>query len=342
MRQRASDGTAQWRTGGPIVALAVLLSAIPPFRLTAQSDPLNSGALFLVFPVGARAVGMGQTATAADGSGEAAFWNPAGLATLEASDFALHSATLAAGSTHALTAYFPSRGIGVFGGAVYLVDYGDLDRTDSTSNTIARISPRNLELLASYATQLVGSFTLGISYKLVEFRVDCSGDCRGFPNGQGVTHGIDVGGQFAVGPAGALRVGVAVRNIGFKLQVNNRDQADPLPARVTVGAVYQLLLPATVGRAEHSERFDLRIAADLDSPWGSYGESEARLGLDVGYQKLFRVRGGYAFVRDGLSGPSVGIGVATGSIGVDLARTFLTGSDLVAQNPTFFSFRLAF
>src|SRR5206468_1882412 len=99
---------------------------------------------------------------------------------------------------------FPSRGIGVFGGAVYLVDYGDLDRTDINGNTIARIAPRNFEFLASYATNLTGSFVFGISYKLVQFRVDCSGDCRDFPAGTGATHALDLGGQFSVGPGRAV------------------------------------------------------------------------------------------------------------------------------------------
>src|SRR5213594_1655988 len=325
MRQRTSDGRADWRTGGPVVPLALLLlSACPPVRLSAQELPTNAGALFLLFPVGAQAVAMGQTAAALDGRGEAAFWNPAGLATMERSEVALNTASLAAGATHALTAYFPSRGLGVLGGAVYLVDYGDLERTDGAGNTIARIAPRNIEFLASYATALAGSVTLGINYKLIEFVVDCSGDCSNFPNGHGVTHALDVGGQFTVGPAGALRVGVAVRNVGFKLQVNNRDQADALPARLVVGAAYRILLPGAGGLAQ-AERLDLKVAADVDSPWGSYGDSEMRVGIDVGYQRLLRLRGGYAFVRDGLSGPSVGMGVTTGSIGVDLARAFLTG-----------------
>src|SRR5256886_14392755 len=50
-----------------------------------------------------------------------------------------------------------------------------------------------------------GSFTFGVNYKLVEFVVDCSGDCTGVPSSRGVTHAIDVGGQVAVGPTGALR-----------------------------------------------------------------------------------------------------------------------------------------
>ena len=335
--QRRNDGIGRAHA----VLVATALSVVPSFHLSAQALANNSGALFLLFPVGAQAVAMGQTAATLEGRGEAAFWNPAGLATLEHSEFALNTASLAAGATHALTAYYPSHGFGVLGGAVLLVDYGDLERTDSADNTVARIAPRNIEFLASYATELGGSVALGINYKLVEFVVDCSGDCSGFPNGHGVTHAVDVGGQFTVGPAGALHVAVAVKNVGFKLQVNNRDQADPLPARLVVGAAYRILLPGAAGLA-HAERLDLKVAADVDSPWGSYGDSEMRVGIDVGYQRLLRLRGGYAFVRDGLSGPSVGMGVTTGSIGVDLARAFLTGSDLVAQNPTFFSFRVVF
>src|SRR5437867_1821136 len=319
----------------------IVLSNIPTVQLSAQEPPLNAGALFLVFPVGAQAVGMGQTATASAGRGEAAFWNPAGLATLADDEFALHSASLVAGKSNVLAAYFPSRGIGVLGGAVYLVDYGDLDRTDQNGNTIARIAPRNFEFLASYATNLTGSFVFGVSYKLVQFRVDCSGDCRDFPAGTGATHALDVGGQFRVGAGGPLRVGIVLRNIGFRLQVQNQAQADPLPTRLAIGAQYDVHFRPPAGAALN-QAFDLKLAADVDSPWGQVGQSETRLGLDVGYQRLVRVRAGYAFVQDGLSGPSVGLGVESGSLGVDIARAFLTGSDLQAESPTFFSFKVTF
>jgi hypothetical protein len=319
----------------------IALSNLPTVQLSAQEPPLNAGAIFLVFPVGAQAVGMGQTATAASGRGEAAFWNPAGLATLSDDEFALHTATLVAGRSHVLGAYFPSRGIGVFGGAVYLVDYGDQPRTDDNGNTIARIAARNFEFMASYATSLAGSVVFGLSYKLVQFRVDCSGDCSNLPTGAGTTHAIDLGGQFRVGPAGPLRVGVALRNLGFRLQVQNQAQADALPTRLAIGAQYEVHFRPAEG-ATLDQAFDLKLAADLDSPFGQVGQSATRLGMDIGYQKLVRVRAGYAFVQEGLSGPSVGLGIESGSLGVDLARAFLTGSDLQADNPTFFSFRVIF
>src|SRR3989442_3615643 len=93
------------------IALALCLSAGPPVHLGAQAIAAdaaqNAGGLFLLFPVGARAVGMGQSAVTLEGGGEAVFWNPAGLATMENGEFALHSASLLAGAAHAPPAPFP-------------------------------------------------------------------------------------------------------------------------------------------------------------------------------------------------------------------------------------------
>jgi hypothetical protein len=308
----------------------------------AQQAPANQGALFLVFPIGAYPAGMGQVGSTLEGRGEAAFWNPAGLATVEQGEFALHTATLAAGRTHAVGAFFPSARIGVLGGAVYLVDYGNLEATDSTGAPIARVSPRNVEFLASYATTVGRGLFLGVNYKLVEFRVDCSGDCRDFPNGHGLSHALDVGGQFTIGDGPqALRIGIVLRNIGFRLQVQNEAQADPLPARFVVGAMYRMPI-RTAADIPGGGQIDVQVAADVESPWREAGRAEARLGVDIGFEQLVRLRGGYAFVQDGLSGPSIGMGLRTGSLGVDLARLFITGSDLLVPNPTFFSFHLAF
>jgi hypothetical protein len=345
MRRRVTRGRKGGWTDGTWRRVTLLgaftLSILPSFRLSAQDLPANDGALFLVFPVGAYAVGMGQAASTLEGRAEAAFWNPAGLATLERGEFIVHTTTLAAGRISAVGAYVPSPRIGVIGAGLYLVDYGDLEATDSSGAPIARVSPRNLALLASYATSLPGGIVIGVNYKLVEFRVDCTGDCRDFPEGNGTSHALDIGGQIAIGEGQALRLGVALRNLGFRLQVENEAQADPLPARFVVGAVYRVPLPAW-GEGEGAGHFDLQVAADVQSSWGEDGRAETRVGFDLGFERLVRLRGGYAFIHDGLSGPSIGIGLRSGSLGVDLARLFVAGSDLVAASPTFFSFRLVF
>src|SRR5438128_12095368 len=171
MRRSTSrrGGQPDSRIGGQSLWLAFgLLSAYPALRLSAQQLANNSGALFLLFPVGAQAVAMGQTGATLEGRGEAAFWNPAGLATIERGELALNSASLAAGATHALTVYYPSHRFGVLGGAVYLVDYGDLDRTASASNTIARVAPRNIDFLASYATPPPCSVASALQYRRIQ------------------------------------------------------------------------------------------------------------------------------------------------------------------------------
>lgn len=334
-RRRSSVGAGALLRGA---AMTTLLAGWPAAGAVAQGSPSNAGALFLEFPVGARAVGMGQTGVADGGNGEAAFWNPAGLADLVTASFELHTVALAAGRTHAVTAYFPNSRIGVFGGAVYLVDYGDLERTDSSSAVIAKISPRNFEFIASFATALPGPITVGVNYKLITLQVDCSGDCGDLPNGDGVTHALDIGGQFAVGAHDALTLGVTLRSLGFSLQVENRDQADPLPTRLAVGALWRTPL----WQKGTGDRFDLRVAADLDRPWGQDGDPAMRLGLDLGYRQIARVRAGYGQRSGGESSASIGLGLASGSIGVDLAQTFLSSSELEASNPTFFSFRVVF
>src|ERR1700741_663789 len=139
MRRAVSKGPVVWRSAGRAVVAAVFLSASSGDSLAAQEQPLNSGALFLVFPVGARAAGMGQAAIALEGRGEAVFWNPAGLGSMTTSEFGLHAATLPPGRTTTVTAFFPKAGIGVFGAAAYLVDYGDFARTDSSGIVIRQI-----------------------------------------------------------------------------------------------------------------------------------------------------------------------------------------------------------
>lgn len=330
--------------GWKSAAACLALSAHPAAHLLAQDQPINAGALFLLLPVGAQSVGMGQTAAALDGRGEAVFLNPAGVGSLGSSEVMLQTAHLAAGITTALTAFFPRHGVGVFGAAFELLDYGDIPVTDSaTGTTLGSIASRNFALLATYATQLSGIVSLGVTYKLIEFQVDCRGlGCDHVPGGgAGVTHALDLGGQFSVGPDRALRVGIALRNLGFPLQVNNNDQADPLPTRLVVGAAYRVQLHPVTDLPD-ADRFDVRVSADVESPWQETGTPDLRVGVDVGYREVVRVRGGYAFVHQGMSGPSIGLGVATGSIGVDLAQAFMTGTDLVVTNPTFLSFRVEF
>jgi hypothetical protein len=311
------------RSPSDLLALVLLVAAAPTAAAQDDGLPAAGGATFLLLPVGARAAALGQAGSADDGSSESTFWNPAGLATLREAELGLHYSSTFASNNTAVVGNLPIAGLGVVGVAAYLVDFGSQEVVPGPGLPIGRISVKNLEFLGSYATEIAHSLALGLNYKLIQFRQDCSGDCGTAAGVVGTTHAVDVGLQFGIGASDALRLGVAVKHAGFKLQVQNRDQADPLPTRVQFGAAYRLWLAQAT---ETRQALDARFLVDLQDDWGSYGSPDARLGVELGYGEIVRLRSGYAILRSESSGPSIGIGLQLGRVSVDFARIFYDSS----------------
>ena len=320
------------------VLLATLLGGPRPDAEGQQrTQPEAGGAAFLLIPVGGTAAALGQAGVADEGSSESAFWNPAGLAGLRRSEVAIHRANTFASNNTVLSGYLASRTLGTVGIAAYLVDFGSQEVVPGVGRpATGRITPRNVELLASYGTDVTSAFTLGFNYKLIQFRQDCSGDCTPFRTIVGTTHAVDIGLQYGMGENDAFRVGVAVLHAGFRLQVQNREQADPLPTRVQIGAAYRVHLPSP---PEAGEPLDARFLFDVQDMWGSYDSPDARVGVELAYGQILRIRTGYAFLHAESSGPSVGVGVRFGRLAVDFARIFFESSSL--DNPVYLSLRAA-
>jgi hypothetical protein len=334
---RRSRSSARFRA---TLATAILLAAGRAQPLSAQGSSAGvEGGAFLLLPVGARAVGLGQAATADGGTSEAVFWNPAGLATLAKGEFAIFHYDAFFGSGDAIAIAAPSARLGTFALTAYLVNYGDLavTRGDLGPEPVGQISPRNLELMASYATD-VGGLAAGITYKLVQFRVDCTGDCSQVPTATGTTHAVDLGVQYTFAGWRPVVVGVSLKNLGFNLQVNNRAQADPLPTRLSAGVSAEVVRPVEGGQG-----LDARVLADvqgtvLEGPLAMV----ALVGIESGVGEALRLRFGYAFLDSNARGPSLGIGVKFGSVAFDLARTFNSAQDVGDTEPVHVTFRVIF
>jgi hypothetical protein len=319
------------RSGSLLVGLA-LLGAVP---LAAQDPGATSGAAFLLVPVGARATALGQAGVADGGSSEAAFWNPAGLATLPSSEFGVQYSSTFASRNTALSLYLLSKRLGTVGVAAYLADYGSQDIQPLGGGLPSgKISPKNIELLASYATGIGRLVTIGVSYKLVQFRQDCQGDCTTTADVAGTTHAVDLGVQVALGPDGALRVGAVLRHAGFKLQLENRDQADPLPTRLGLGAAYRVPLRVTDGQTTLSAR----LLVDVLDEWGQYDHPDARVGAELEYDRVLYVRAGYAFLQSESRGASIGVGLRFEHVLVDLTRVLYQASAF--DDPLFLGLRI--
>ncbi|HLB35991.1 MAG TPA: PorV/PorQ family protein [Gemmatimonadales bacterium] len=323
------------RSRSRLAFVAASLGLSAPLAGQTTGEVTEGGAAFLLIAVGARATALGQAGIADARSADAAFWNPAGLALLPQSQVVVHHAATFASNNTVLSGYLASSLVGVVGLAAYLVDYGSQDIVPGPQQPpTGRITPRNIELVASYATSLSRSFTVGVNYKLIQLRNDCSGDCGAFRSIVGTTHGVDLGVQYGAEDPEGLRLGLALRHAGFNLQLENAGQADPLPTRLAAGADYRVALPQTPGAAPSFARLLMAV----ENPCCQSLTPDLRVGAELGYGDLIRLRGGYAFLRSESSGPSLGAGVQFDRLVVDFARVFFTSGNL--DEPVYLTLRV--
>ena len=318
--------------------IALVVGAIAALSSTggAQASRAEEGGLFLLVPVGARSVGVGQAVVASQLGSEAVWWNPAGLARSEKREAAIHHSQNILATGDALTLLIPSSLLGVAALSIDIFDYGNIERTRGPNGASGQILPRNIVYAATYGTPIGAHVNAGITYKVVQFRVDCTGDCGDIPTVSSSTTAVDAGLQYDLGDFAPMTFGAAIRNLGLRFQVNDEDQADPLPTRLQVGVLYRML---SVGGGERS--MDLHLSGDLVNQVALETPS-ARIGADMIVQKTVHLRAGYGFEHSEGSGASIGLGISAGNLVVDLARVFEGFSSGAGQAPTYLSLRYLF
>ena len=328
-----------------VVALAgaIALNSGIGSVVRAQSGLAQEGALFLLLPVGARSVGMGQAVVADRGGSESVWWNPAGIGASTRREAAIHHSQSVAGTGDAVTILVPSSLLGVLALSVNIFDYGEQqtnpgDPTSPDDGGSGTIIPRSFIYAATYATSLGRYVTAGLTYKLIQFRIDCTGPCPDI-NFSATTSALDLGAQFVVKRSLPLVIGVAARNVvGLKLQVNDSPQSDDIPRRLQVGVQYRLDIPPQIA-PETAVRlaFDLADGIHVSSP-------SSRFGTDISYRDRFHLRAGYAFEasRSEAGGPSIGLGLTAGNLVFDVGRILSGLSADAGKAPTFLSLRYLF
>ena len=283
-----------------------------------QTAAATEGAVFLLLPVGARAVGAGQAVVADGGGSEAIWWNPAGLARLDSYEASIHHSQSLAATGDALTVVLPIPVVGVVGLSANVLNFGEQEITDEvTGETIGVQLLRSFVFAATYSTPIGERVNAGITYKVVQFRNDCSGACVGVDEVAATTSALDLGVQYDLSPRSPITVGAAIRNLGLRVQVNDSEQADPLPTRLHVGVAYRV--PAI----EQLRETEVRLSGDLVDQLRIRSPS-GRVGVEFLYQKRYFARAGYV-LEDG-GGPAIGGGVTAGGLIVDIARVM--GGDL--------------
>lgn len=311
----------------------------PPGRMAqvdgAEIAPAAECCLVLLLPVGARAVSLGG-ALAARPSLDAVFANPAGLAGLAGNHFVVHHATGVPEQANAFSVLFTPSRLGTFGLSYQLFDYGEIEMTDEQGMRTGMLSLRDHLFVASYATHLVGGITAGVNYKVYHSRIGCQGACGG-QQVTATTHAVDIGMQYHPSWFPSLRVGAAVTNAGFALQVINAEQADPLPTRARVGIALDVLR-----HIRPDTTVSLWLAVELEDRWASPGDPVASVGAELSAADVIFLRAGYVPGEGIESGVAVGVGLRYTRFTIGVAKSFVRTPLDSEQEPLQVSFGLRF
>lgn len=297
----------------------------------------SEGALFLLLPTGAQSVGMGQAMVAGNPGSEGIWWNPSSIAAQRKRELAIHHSETIVGVGDALTFVLPSKTRGTAAISLNILSLGEQQITDDQGAAIGFILPRDIVLAATYAGRYGKRVRSGLTYKLVQLRVDCSGQCANVGSLTESTTAADLGVQYEIVAGSPLAFGLAVRNLGGKLNADGTNRRTPLPTQVELGAQYSL-------------RFIDRYVKDVEAVAAvsvldsrRNGGKAVRLGTDVIYQEKVHLRAGFVG-RDARADASaaLGFGLKSGPFVFDIARVFggIPGED--GQQPIYISLRYLF
>ncbi|MCC6319588.1 MAG: PorV/PorQ family protein [Gemmatimonadaceae bacterium] len=310
---------------------------MPVIRAAAQQrPPAADAALFLLLPVGARAAGLGNATASASGTVDAVWWNPAGLASVKRIETSLNHSQSIIGTSDALVIAGASP-FGVTALAARVLDYGGGEATGPDSVPSGSLYPRNVSLGVTHAVRIGREIRLGATYKLVQFRFDCSGECPSLPTVLSSTTAFDVGVQYEIPTRLPLHLGASVRNLGVKIREQDL-RASELPSRVQVGASVSYTLPHAIAEnARAMLAVDLLDELHVSNPL-------PRIGGEFVWDDAVYVRGGYVLERRSTEsgGASLGIGFALRRLSIDFARNFSGLSADAGQPPAFLSLRVRF
>jgi len=285
--------------GKRLILLAALATLVAG-PLFAQSKVGTTAAPFLEIGVGARNVALGEAAVSMVQDVTSLYWNPAGIARMDAGEVTFQYTEWFAGTRLQYAAgAIPAGAFGTVGIHFYAFDSGEMDvRTiefeDGTGETF---SVQDLSIGLSFARSLTSSFSLGGTVKMVQSRVWRM---------RASAVAVDVGVLYDM-PVPNLRLGFSITNFGGEMRLNGdnttvRVDLDPLTSGDNDGILanlavqsWELPLLFRIGLAYDLFRgptTSLTVAADATYPNGNTQYVNA--GAEFGFMDLFFVRGGWS------------------------------------------------
>lgn len=217
---------------------ALLLWAAPRAAaggFDASSAGTSSGQ-FLKIASGARGAAMGEAYSALADDAFALDWNPAGLIHIKKNSMALMHSPYLAGSYVDYFAYAETAGeVGAWGVAFKYMNYGKIDKTDSSGMDLGNFSPFDTAVNVGFACYITGfnkdpeeRFVLGATGKFVKSKIISDDN----------TVSADIGVNMPYMFENRFRVTMTAQNIMGTLRYDKEEA--PLPLILRLGTLTKL------------------------------------------------------------------------------------------------------
>ncbi len=260
----------------------------------------TTGADYLKIGLGADAVGMGEAYTASSGEVTSMFYNPAGLAAMDASQLtATHLNWIADTQYEALAFARPDVDFGTVGVGVFLLHMPPIAARDEYNHDQGTVNVSDLGVQVSYAKDMqrwlgVSGLSGGASLKILHRELA----------GQAASGGaLDIGALYALDDH--ITLGLSCLNAGYLSKFGS--EQDYLPFVVRLGTAYAYSFAA-----------GQKVVAALDLTQSLDNQLRSNVGLEYTLLNLLHARAGYKFGYDS-DAFQAGLGVGWQAISVDYA-----------------------
>ncbi|MBM3214298.1 PorV/PorQ family protein [Candidatus Poribacteria bacterium] len=227
----------EWRVGAVAVAMTLCFGGVQ----SASAAAGRTGAAILDLPHrSVRATALGEAFSAYHGDVNTVLWNPSGLYGVDRrqvlggwNDFANVFGEAGDGLYYALFAgAVPVKDAGVFGATLQLNGQGTIEITTDSPEVLAEESlGTNWVLGLTYADQLAEGVRGGVTGKMIRLPLG-----TGFEQASTATaYAVDLGAQYDIGAGVPVTIGIAVLNLGTRVQYKDANQSDPLPRKFQTG-----------------------------------------------------------------------------------------------------------
>ena len=267
-----------------LVLVAVVAVVGLPERAAAVSEAV---APWLMFPMGARASGMGGAQVTEAQGAEGVYWNPANLGFYldGMSGTLMHFYAVPDLTDDVYFDYLSYakqvEGLGGLGFNVMLMNYGESTATDEAGLELLTFGSWDAAVGAGWGTRVSERFSVGVGAKIITSHL--APEINDLEEGKGTTWALDFGvhGRQIL-PYWGLRWGLSIQNLGPSLKFVDSSSPNPLPLNFRSGFAFDPWVDDLVR---------VTVAADMNKILVRQKEigdgSTSEVELDPAYKALF-------------------------------------------------------